>query len=119
MRQEFFHIVAFGSIFGLAAPGCIATVQPDPVYAEATYVPPRIETYPSVVYEGRPVYYVDGYWYVHEGPGWMYYRQEPPELYRQRPYVQQAPPAYHAPTHPAPAQPAPPVQAAPPATRVR
>ena len=31
----------------------------------------------------------------------MYYRQEPPELYRQRPYVQQAPPAYRR-SYPAP-----------------
>jgi len=43
-----------------------------------------IETYPSVVYEGAPVYYVGGRWYRHGPRGWAYYRQEPPELGRQR-----------------------------------
>ncbi len=70
---------------------CVAEADPEPVYAEATYVPPDIETYPSVVYEGHPSYYVQGNWYYRNGPQWVYYRNEPAELHRQRAVVQRAP----------------------------
>ena len=43
-----------------------------------------IETYPVVVYEGVPVYYVGGTWYRHDSRGWGYYRREPRELAQQR-----------------------------------
>lgn len=121
MRKKIRCAAATCWIVGFVTTGCVATVQPDPVYAEATYIPPRIETYPYVVYEGRPVYYVEGYWYVRRGPGWSYYRQEPPYLHRQRTYVQQAPraPEHHYAPPPEHHHSSPPVQSAPPATRVR
>jgi hypothetical protein len=43
-----------------------------------------IETYPSVLYDGVTVYYVGGGWYRHDEHGWGVYRQEPPELAKQR-----------------------------------
>lgn len=82
-------ISAFALPFCLSA--CVADVEPEPVYAEATYVPPDIETYPSVVYEGHPSYFVEGHWYYRNGPQWVYYRNEPAELHRQRAVVQRAP----------------------------
>jgi hypothetical protein len=71
--------------------GCYATVSPQPVavtsaddfvYADA---PPQIETYPVVVYEGTPHYYVEGRWYRQTPRGWAYYRQEPAHLAQRRP----------------------------------
>jgi hypothetical protein len=43
-----------------------------------------IDTYPTAVYGGVTVYYVGGMWYRHDDRGWGYYRQEPPDLARQR-----------------------------------
>lgn len=43
-----------------------------------------IEGYPYVVYGGVNVYFVEGRWYRHGQGGWGYYRNEPPELGRQR-----------------------------------
>ena len=43
-----------------------------------------IDTYPTTVYGGVTVYYVGGMWYRHDDHGWGYYRQEPPDLARQR-----------------------------------
>ncbi len=43
-----------------------------------------IEEYPSVVYEGAPVYFVGGTWYRHDARGWGEYRREPRELATQR-----------------------------------
>jgi hypothetical protein len=53
------------------------------VYGEAPPVV-DIETYPTVMYGGVNVYYIDGRWYQRGSRGWGYYRQEPPELGRQR-----------------------------------
>ena len=53
--------------------------------------PPSVETYPSVVYEGQPHYYVSGRWYVHTQRGWGYRRQEPPQLAQHRPPPRQEP----------------------------
>ena len=77
-------------------PACQAAVEPEPVYgyAEITSAPADIETYPYVVYEGRPVYYYGDHWWYRDGSTWSYYRSEPAELYRQRGYVQRAPRAY-------------------------
>ena len=68
-----------------------ATVSgPAPVESDVDVVyvqePPvvEIESYPSVEYEGVPVYFVGGQWYRRDARGWAYYRQEPPELGRQR-----------------------------------
>lgn len=89
-----------------ALSGCYVRAQPEPVYAttEITSAPVGIETYPYVVYEGRPVYWYQDHWYYRNGNHWGYYRQEPPQLYRQRPYVQSAPPAprRYTPAHPVP-----------------
>ena len=53
--------------------------------------PASVETYPSVVYEGQPHYYVNGRWYVHTQRGWGYRRQEPPQLAQHRPAPRQEP----------------------------
>ncbi len=115
------HAALCSVVIGLSAAGCYATVQPEPVYADATYVPPDIDTYPYVIYEGRPVYFVHDHWYVRHGPRWVYYRNEPSSLHRQRPYVQRAPRAYRRPEYAAPpVQRAPaPAREAPPAREVR
>lgn len=87
-----------GALIGsLASLGCYATarVEPEPVYVEAAYVPRDVEVYPPHYYRGRTVYYVDGHWYQRRGTRWVYYRQEPPELYRRRVYVERAPRAPH------------------------
>ena len=81
----------------MAAVGCTATVYPDPgdgvVYTDEA--PPNIEVYPHVAYGDGYAYYVQGRWYRRTARGWGYYRNPPPELVRQRPYVQEAPPARH------------------------
>jgi hypothetical protein len=73
--------------------GCIATLQPEPEYVEASTVPANIEIYPHTFYEGRTVYFVNDNWYYRDGPRWAYYRQEPAPLYQHRTYIQHAPPA--------------------------
>jgi len=73
--------------------GCVASLQAEPVYVESGPVPVNIEIYPHTYYEGRTVYYVDNHWRYRDGARWAYYREEPAPLYRQRSYVQQAPPA--------------------------
>jgi hypothetical protein len=91
--------VMLAAVGALAAAGCHATVEPEPVAAtyEVTYgeVPTDIEAQPHTYYEGRPVYLYQGHWYYRDSGRWAYYRHEPPALYqyRQRNYVQQAPPA--------------------------
>src|ERR1019366_6736709 len=66
----------------------VEPVAPEAVESDVSYDagPPvvDIETYPSVVYEGMPVYYVGGMWYRHDARGWGSYRTEPAELGRQR-----------------------------------
>jgi hypothetical protein len=52
-----------------------------------------VQTYPHTYYEGHNVYFYQDRWYYQDGPRWAYYRHEPQVLYRQRGYVQQAPPA--------------------------
>ena len=85
------YALAMTSVLALPAYGCVAGVVAEPEYAVATDAPADIETYPSVVYEGRPVYFVNDRWYYRQGPEWVYYRREPAPLYRQRDYVRQAP----------------------------
>lgn len=110
--------------------GCVARVTPAPAYVEATYVPDDIEYYPHTVYDGRVVYLVDDRWYYREGPRWVYFRDEPaplyrqrayayrqyPYYYRQRPYVQQAPRAnrYYYPRQAPPYRQGPPPRREPP-----
>lgn len=82
-------------VLGLHSTGCVATVGPEPAYVDVDTAPVAIETYPHRVYEGRDVYYYDDHWYYRRGPHWAYYREAPPPLRRERPYVQQAPRARH------------------------
>jgi hypothetical protein len=81
--------------------GCYARARVEPAYVETTYVPARVETYPSYYYEGRTVYLIDGRWYYRQPSGaWVYYRREPPVLYRQRVTIREAPPARARPATP-------------------
>jgi len=94
-------IAVAASLFGVGcAPVEAQSLGPPPAYGEATATGPDgvsadvaydqappvddIETYPSVVYEGVPVYYVGGMWYRHDSRGWGAYSREPQELARQR-----------------------------------
>lgn len=78
------------SVLGCYA-GVGAGVGPQPVEVTASdeYVyeqaPPQVETYPAVVYEGSPHYYVNGRWYRKTPRGWAYYRREPVHLAQRRP----------------------------------
>jgi hypothetical protein len=60
-----------------------ANVDDDLVYEPQAPVD-DIEGYPFVVYGGVNVYFVDGRWYRHDRGRWGYFRNEPPELGRQR-----------------------------------
>jgi len=92
--------LALGTALSLG--GCYASARAEPAYVETTYVPARVETYPSYYYEGRTVYLIDGRWYYRQPAGtWVYYREEPPTLYRQRMVIRQAPPARPRPASPA------------------
>jgi hypothetical protein len=94
----------------LSLGGCYARAGVEPAYVETTYVPAHVERYPSYYYDGRTVYLIDGRWYYRQPGGrWVYYRREPPVLYRQRITVRQAPPARPAPHY----RQAPPRQAPP------
>lgn len=77
------------------AGGCTAEVQPASAFpvADVNVGASEVEAAPYVVYEGRRVHYYRGRWYFRNGNNYSYYRDEPPALYRQRPSVQQAPPA--------------------------
>lgn len=73
-------------------PACFAA---GPAYVDVAYVPRNYATYPSYVYDGANVYYIDGRWYRQYGGRWVYYRSEPRDLYRYRTHshVVVAPPA--------------------------
>jgi len=114
------NLLAAGAI-ALGTASCYAYAEP--AYVEARYVPDYVYSYPSVYYEGRPVYLIDGRWYFDRGGRWVYYRDEPDVLYRQRVYIQQAPEAerrrYYRPPSVAPYTTVPPArQSAPPARQI-
>lgn len=92
-----------GLTLALGGTGCTvrtgAAADVDYPVAVVEAPPPRVETYPSVVYRGRPTYYVGGQWYYRSGTSWSTYRREPPDLYRRRP-VQAVP----VPASPAPVE---------------
>jgi hypothetical protein len=73
--------------------GCYASVDPPPpvAYTETTAAPVDIETYPSVVYLGEPVYFDGDRWWHRDGPRWTYYRSEPAELHARRELVRRVP----------------------------
>ena len=107
----------------LGAAGCEATFQPALPEVAVTYdtgavaraevVPPDVWSYPHVYYDGAWVYLVDGRWYYPPPIGWMLYRREPVELYRQRTVIGER--RYRAPPErrPAPPQPYPSYQEPP------
>jgi hypothetical protein len=71
-----------------AMAGCYATAEPPAVdYADTTSAPVDIDTYPSVVYGGQPVYFYGDHWWYRDGARWSYYRDEPAELHAQRDVV--------------------------------
>ncbi|MBV9946687.1 MAG: hypothetical protein JOZ69_07560 [Myxococcales bacterium] len=107
-------------VAGLAVAGCAVHAYPPAVGGYATVyaddVPPNIETYPRVSYEGGYAYLVNDRWYYPTSSGWVVLREEPRELYRYRAdYGRRARPGYY------PRQSAPPAQYGypPPAVRVR
>jgi hypothetical protein len=80
----------------LAVSSCTVRGTAEPVaYVETTAAPVYVDAYPSTVYDGRVVYYVNDRWMYRDGDRWAYYRTEPAPLYtyRQRTYVRTAPPA--------------------------
>jgi hypothetical protein len=103
MSHRLLRAAASSAALALAA-GCTVHAQTEPVgYAEVTSAPTEIDAAPRSYYDGRVVYFHDDHWYYREGTRWRYYTQEPPELTRQRHYVQQAPPARRAyPAYPQP-----------------
>jgi hypothetical protein len=79
-----------------SATGCAATVDDEPVgYATVTGTPVDapvdIETYPTVMYGGEPVYFYGNRWWHRDGGRWSYYRDEPAELRSQRAAVRNRP----------------------------
>jgi hypothetical protein len=75
--------------------GCAAHFEEVDGY-DATYVespPPNIEVYPRYEVADGYAYEVNGRYYHRHGDRWVVYRSAPREVYRQRGYVQQAPPA--------------------------
>jgi hypothetical protein len=89
-------LVAVGCLAGCTAE--VETAHPvvvtDDEAVEVQTVPAGdVYAYPHTEYRGHAVYYVNGRWYYPRGRSWYYYRTEPPELYRHRRYIQQAPPA--------------------------
>lgn len=100
MKHRMLPLAAI-SLIALILPGCAVHARPATV--EVTGAPVVVDTYPAEYYDGHRVYYYGDRWYYRDGAAWRYYRQEPPELYRRRPYVQSAPPAYRAPGYAPPA----------------
>ena len=79
-----------------AMTGCYADAPPPPPavsYTETTAAPVDIETYPSVVYEGQPVYFYGDRWWHRDGARWSAYQTEPAELHQQREVVLRSPKA--------------------------
>jgi hypothetical protein len=73
------------------AGGCYAEAGAEPEYVETTAAPVDVAVAPHYEYEGRTVYYANDHWYARDRNRWVYYRNEPPVLYRQRVHVQEAP----------------------------
>jgi hypothetical protein len=87
----------------LGGAGCAVTATVPVGSAELYYGEPYTTGYPYTVYDGRTVYWYGNRWLYHDGGRWYAYREEPPDLYRYRTTVQQAPPAPRYPgAYPAP-----------------
>lgn len=85
------------AVLAILTVGC--TVRTYPPAADAyvyagTSPPPNLDTAPRGYYNGYTTYWYDNHWWYHSPRGWHYYRDEPRELQRYRPGVQQPPPAY-------------------------
>jgi hypothetical protein len=76
--------VGLGLGLMVSVPGCMAHARGEVLYDyPVVYVdraPPRIESYPSTYYHGRPAYLVDGRWYYRNDRNWVVFREEPREL---------------------------------------
>jgi hypothetical protein len=95
--------------------GCSVHAQPEPVVGYSEVTSAEVESRPYLIYEGHPTYYVNERWVYRDRDRWVYYRDEPPELYRQRQYVQQPPRAPRYTPQPRTTRPV----TAPPAERVQ
>jgi len=118
MRATSTSIVMGLAIAAAALSGCTYRTYGEPLatgYVELSSAPVNVAAYPHTYYQGRDVYLVNDRWMYQDRGRWVYYREEPPQLYKQRPYVQQAPPAYRPSPPRGPQGPA----SAPPAVRVR
>lgn len=87
------------AVVATALIGSACTVRSYPPAADAyvyasTPPPPNIYHAPRGYYRGYTTYWYDDHWWYQSPRGWAYFRHEPPELQRYRPYVHQAPPAY-------------------------
>jgi hypothetical protein len=84
-----------GCILLLFVSSCTVRATEPVAYVETTAAPVYVDAYPSTVYDGRVVYYVNDRWMYRDGGRWAYYRSEPAPLqqYRQRTYVRSAPAA--------------------------
>ncbi len=98
MRNHILVSIAIGIalVGGAMVAGCTGQVTAEPVYAPAPPPPAAeedvvydaeppvvdIEAYPSTVYGGVSVYYVNGFWYRRGPHGWGRFRVEPPGLAR-------------------------------------
>src|SRR5438093_862908 len=91
-------VVAAAAVTALPLAGCYASTYPEPavVYVSLTAAPADLSAYPRTYYDGRVVYLVNDRWIYRDGGRWAYYQRDPAPLYRQRAYIQQAPPAYRA-----------------------
>ena len=82
----------------VAVPGCYGSTS---AYVEA---PVGVEAYPRTYYGGRVVYLVGDRWYWRDRGAWVYFRTEPPPLYRYRMHYRHYGPArphyYHRHYHP-------------------
>jgi len=106
------HLVILAALAAVSfASGCTVTTYPS-TYPSTP--PPNIQAAPRGYYNGNTTYWYDNHWWYRTPNGWAYYRDEPRELQRYRPGVQQPPPAYphgggpgYAPPPPPPPLPAP------------
>ena len=88
--QVLTRVLAAAALVALGG-GCYAEAGAEPEYVEATAPPVDVDIAPHYEYGGRTVYYVNDHWYTRDRGRWVYYRNEPQPLYRQRRYVQSAP----------------------------
>jgi hypothetical protein len=86
-------------VLALVSSGCYATVRGRGGYGYVETAPIAYESYPYVMYEGRPVYHVHDRWYYRNGSRWDSYHAPPAALYRSREIRRQAPPAYYRHDH--------------------